>query len=310
MTTKDPYSGTMTGLQKVLTDEPCDAAPRTGIHFYHFPMSFFSQKARQALEETGQPWTSHIIQLSLHDQYAPDYVRINPRCVVPTLVREGRVTSDADNIMRFIASTYPETALVPIGPDEATAMGRFRELADGIFVEAITYGDVPGLKRPLIFRHHIKVEHRKKLAKLDTLIEAHADDPLLKAAYEQKRAIMRKTVATFHSNEEMAAVMADAERILDNVQAQLEAGPFAEGGWLCSQTFSLADIDWGTLLNRFTFLGLAPRLIEPRPALGRYLVKLKERPSFKRGVVAWERPIRQIVIPVLYGKLLQSFGLR
>ena len=299
----------MTGLQRVLSDEPCDAAPQSGNHLYHFPMSFFSQKARQALEETEQPWTSHVIQLSLHEQYEPDYVRINPRCVVPTLVRDGRVTSDADNIMGVIASKFPETAIVPVAPDESAAMERFRELANGIFIEAITYGDVPGLKRPFMMRHHVKSEHPRKLARLDALIEAHADDPLLKEAYEGKRAIMRETVASFHSGEDMDVVMADAERNLDTVQAQLEAGPFDEGGWLCSQTFSLADIDWGMLLNRLTFIGLAPRLIEPRPAVGRYLLKIKERPSFKRGVAAWERPITQIVMPVLYGRAVRALGL-
>ena len=310
MSTKDLYSGTMAGLQRELTDEQCDAAPQTGIHVYHLPMSFFSQKARQALEETERPWTSHVIQLSLHEQYEPDYVRINPRCVVPTLVRDGRVTSDADNIMRFIASAFPETDLVPVAPDEAAAMERFRKLADAIFIEAITYGDVPGLKRPFLMRHHVKDEHPKKLARLDALIEAHADDPLLKEAYEGKRAIMRETVASFHSEDDMTVVMANTECNLDTVQAQLETGPFAEGGWLCSQTFSLADIDWGMLLNRFNFIGLSPRLIEPRPAVSRYLEKIKERPSFKRGVAAWERPITQILIPVLYGRALRGLGLR
>ena len=91
---------------------------------------------------------------------------------------------------------------------------------------------------------------------------------------------------------------------------QLEAGPFAEGGWLCRQTFSLADIDWGMLLNRFTFIGLAPRLIEPRPAVGHYLSKIKERQSFKRGVAAWERPLKQVVMPILYGRALRALGLR
>ena len=310
MSTKDLYSGAMTGLQRVLTDEPCDAAPQTGLHLYHFPISFFSQKARQALEETERPWTSHVIQLSLCEQYDPDYVRINPRCVVPTLVRDGRVTSDADNIMRFIASSYPETALVPAAPDEAAVMERFQEMASAVFIEAITYGDVPSLKRSFLTRHHIKAEHPMKLARLDALIEAHADDQRLRDAYEGKRAIMRETVASFHSEEEMVVVMADVERKLDGVQAQLESGSFAEGGWLCSQTFSLADIDWGMILNRLTFIGLAPRLIEPRPALGRYLARLKGRPSFKRGVAAWEWRITQVLIPMLYGRVLRGLGLR
>ena len=74
------------------TDTPCADAPQQGIHLFHYPKSLCSQKVRQLLDEKGVAWTSHVVQLPLEAQYEPAYVRINPRCVVPTLVRDGKVT--------------------------------------------------------------------------------------------------------------------------------------------------------------------------------------------------------------------------
>ena len=66
-----------------LTGVHNEHAPQHGIHLYHFPMSFFSQLARLTLEEKQVGWFSHeiIIVGGVYDQYNPDYVRINPRCV-------------------------------------------------------------------------------------------------------------------------------------------------------------------------------------------------------------------------------------
>ena len=42
-----------------------------------------------ALEEKGVPWTSRYIDLFKFDQMKPEYLAINPKGVVPTLVHDG-----------------------------------------------------------------------------------------------------------------------------------------------------------------------------------------------------------------------------
>jgi glutathione S-transferase/GST-like protein len=43
-----------------------------------------------ALEEKGVAWTSRYIDLFAFDQLQPEYLAINPKGVVPTLVHNGQ----------------------------------------------------------------------------------------------------------------------------------------------------------------------------------------------------------------------------
>ncbi|MCA9663808.1 MAG: DUF3810 family protein, partial [Myxococcales bacterium] len=165
------------------TDTPCADAPQQGIHLFHYPKSLCSQKVRQLLDEKGVAWTSHVVQLPLEAQYEPAYVRINPRCVVPTLVRDGKVTTDSMNILRFADAALPGPALTPASASARACVDRFLASADGLFLEVLTYGEIPGVRKPLLMRRAAKGTHAEKLARLDAKLREHGDDPRLRAAY-------------------------------------------------------------------------------------------------------------------------------
>ena len=90
MRLKPLYATDQSLVDAPLTDAPCPWAPQQGLHLYHFPLSLDSQKVRQGLDELGLQWQSHVILLSAQQQFSPSYVRLNSRCVVPTLVLNGK----------------------------------------------------------------------------------------------------------------------------------------------------------------------------------------------------------------------------
>jgi len=298
-----PYAQHDTLALAPLTDEPCANAPQEGVHLYHFAISLCSQKVRQGLDEKRVPYISHQILLPAHEQYDPEYVRINPRCVVPTLVVDGRVTTDSENILRYVNRTFDGPDLLPEGPEVDTFIKR----ADALFMEAITYGDVPGAKRPFFLRVATRGEHQKKAALLERLATAHPD---LKSAYESKLAIVRAVGASIRAPDDMAEILASTERNLDAVEAQLESGPFRTNGWLCSPSFSLADLEWGIVLNRFRMVNLLPRFMSTRSHVARYAEKLFLRPAFQSAVVAWENPLTRIALPIVARTLSKPFKRR
>ena len=106
MRLKPVYSTDPNLVDAPLTEVSNQWAPQQGIHLYHFPLSLDSQKVRQGLEELGVQWQSHSILLSAHQQFSPSYVRINSRCVVPTLVIDGKVTTDTINILDLLATRF------------------------------------------------------------------------------------------------------------------------------------------------------------------------------------------------------------
>jgi len=304
----DTISTQEDSLEVPLTNVPSAYVPQTGVHYYHLSMSFYSQIARLALEEKNVRWTSHPVYILAYEQYDPSYVRINPRCVVPTLVIDGKVTSDAFNICRVVDKAFEGASLIPGQPEEKKCMEAFSDLGKGIFIEALSYGTVPDFKRPLLVRLFGGKNHKAKEPILQNLIEKHKADPFLKEAYEKKLAILRFTENYMHSQEDMKTLMTTIYRAMDTIEHQLEVGPFSKGGWLCSQTYSQADLEWSVMLRRFKISNLGKKLLETRPLTARYQESLFARPAFKRGMIDWEHPIRQILLPILWKKLTNGLG--
>jgi glutathione S-transferase len=225
------------------------------------------------------------------------------------LVRDGKVTTDSENILRYVASHLHHSAqLIPAHADEAASMKVFLDLADALFVEALTYGDLPNIKKPLLIGKLGRGSHNKKVKLLTALAEEHASDPYLKAAYEGKLSIVQSTIEALHSKDQLLAIMAETRDVVERLDGQLEAGPFKQGGWLCSETFSLTDIVWGVVLYRFKWIGLGDYLWSDKRHVARYTSQLFSRPSFQSGVVDWTHKFRQILLPTLAKKVKGRFG--
>lgn len=110
MLLKPVYATDQELVDKSLTDSPSEWAPKTGVHLYHFPLSLDSHRARQGLEELSVKWQSHVILTPAQQQFSLCYARMNSRCVVPTLVIDGRVTTDTVNILSYLADEFGDTS--------------------------------------------------------------------------------------------------------------------------------------------------------------------------------------------------------
>ena len=296
-----------------LTEAPCQWAPEKGIHLYHFPLSLDSQKVRQGLEELGLAWQSHVILLPAQQQFEPRYARINSRCVVPTLVTDGRVTTDTVNILSHLANRFGgQNNGLTIAENETAAVNEWIDKASSLFIEALTYGDVGGIKKPFPFgnNHKSGQYHQDKVQLLSQLIEEYEDDDTLRPAYEKKRAVIEATRAAIVTPSQMDAIVETTRAAMGQLEDQLGRGPFGSGGWLASEAFSLADIQWGVVLYRFHWLGLQPVLWQSESSITAYSDRLFARPSFQRGVVRWSRMGRNVVPPMLRFKLLKAMGLK
>ena len=296
-----------------LTEAPNQWAPQQGIHLYHFPLSLDSQKVRQGLEELGVQWQSHPILLSAHQQFSPSYVRINSRCVVPTLVIDGKVTTDTINILDLLGARFSNAnQSFETSAEEKELVNYWVDKAAGLFIEALTYGHIDGVKKPFPLGNASDSgrSHQDKVDLLSGLIETYKKDLTLKAAYEKKRAVIEATKEAMVAPGQMSAIV-DATRVeLADLAHQLAAGQFNHGGWLASDAFSLADVQWGAVLYRLQWVGLQPLLWEEGSIISAYAEKLFAKASFQTGVVQWSRVGRKVVLPTIRYKLLKSLGLK
>lgn len=70
------------------------------------------------LEELDLVFEAHIVNLLRGDQHTPEYLAMNPKASIPTLVRDdGSALTEFPAIAYWLARNYPKARLLPGDPD-------------------------------------------------------------------------------------------------------------------------------------------------------------------------------------------------
>ena len=85
-----------------------------GIHLFHFSGSACSQKLRIFFNIKKINWNSHVINLIKQEQFSKWFLGINPRGLVPTLIHDGDVHIESNEIMAYLDDVYKDNKLFPI----------------------------------------------------------------------------------------------------------------------------------------------------------------------------------------------------
>ncbi|MBV8094175.1 MAG: glutathione S-transferase family protein [Acetobacteraceae bacterium] len=115
------------------------------------------------LEEIGKPYEAQAVKLAEREQYKADFVAVNAKSKVPTLVRDdGSVLTEFPAVAYWLARTNPEKKL---WPDEAEAQARALEAMDYVVATMHMQG-FARIFRPENFSpdpaNHDKVKERGK----------------------------------------------------------------------------------------------------------------------------------------------------
>jgi len=91
---------------------------------YDFGNSVCCQKVRITLVEKGLTWEARRVDLFKTEQYDPQYLKLNPKGVVPTLVHDGTPVIESTLICEYLDDTFPDPPLMPKHPAERARMPR------------------------------------------------------------------------------------------------------------------------------------------------------------------------------------------
>ena len=76
--------------------------------------SICSNRVLMTLQEKGiDDWVPKKMVLLNRDQFKPEYLKLNPKAQVPTLVHDGRVIRESSIICDYLDDLAPEPALKP-----------------------------------------------------------------------------------------------------------------------------------------------------------------------------------------------------
>ena len=93
---------------------------------HHFNNSVCSEKVRMVLNEKSLGWESREVDLFKGEQFRPEYLKLNPKAVVHTLVHGDRVLTESTLIAEYLDEAVRRRALqqyVSILAGRATVAG-------------------------------------------------------------------------------------------------------------------------------------------------------------------------------------------
>jgi len=233
------------------------------LALYHNAASTCSQKVRLVLAEKGLPYESRVIDLLAGGQHDPEYVKLNPNHVVPTLVHDDQVLIESSLINEYLDEAFPETAMRPADPQGRHALRLWVKKIDELHPSAgvITFAIGP---RAMIMGQPAEVREANI---------ASIPDPA-------RRAVRRSVIEHGVAAPEFAGAIGRFGEFLDAIQAKVPAG-----GWLSGDRFGLADAAALPYVLRVDHLAMTP-MIDDRPVVADWYARVRARPSFETAVTA------------------------
>jgi glutathione S-transferase len=225
---------------------------------YEFGNSVCCQKVRLVLCEKALAWESRQVKLFRSEQYRPDYLELNPKGVVPTLLHDGRPVIESTLICEYLEEIFPEPRLVPEAAYERARMRLWSKAVDEGLHEGVTE-----ISFSAMFRERMKnMSEGERAARF-----RNVDDPRRRDRF----------VSTYEHGVESPFVLwasAAYERAFKSIDGTLAQG----GEWLAGGAFSLAEVNLMPYLARLGIPSFA-RGLDRGPATGSCLVGTRQGAS-------------------------------
>ena len=228
---------------------------------YGAPQSTCSQRVRFVMHEKNLAFTEHKLDLFSGDQLRPEYLKINPNGVVPTLVHGGSPIIDSAVIIEYLDEVFPDPpALVPADAAKRATMRSFIRYTDEVPTPAVR---VPSYNLAFL-------PHYRDMSEAEFVALAESK-PL-------RREFLLSMGRTGFGAREMSNALQRLGQATVRMSETLRAG---RGAWLMGPEMTLADIAIMPVIVRMEDLGLGTHWAQ-LPEIGRWLDALRARPAFSK----------------------------
>jgi glutathione S-transferase len=226
--------------------------------------SICTQKVFITLAEKNLDFDIKIIDLFKNEQYDPEYVKLNPKGVVPTLLHDGHAIVESTLICEYLNDVAPAPPLVPA---DAYARSRMR-----LWSKAIDEG-IFEATRELSFSAMFREKMRGMTEEQRQGRFRNVGDPVRRARFQ----------STYEHGVDSPYVyqgIAAFEKLFKASETALAGG----NDWVVGEAFSLGDINLMPFVARLDYLDLLDLWIADRPATQAWWRRAKARPSFHAAI--------------------------
>ena len=241
------------------------------ITLYHSDTAVCAAKVRITLAEKSLPFESKVMDLHSGDQFHPEYLKLNPNAVVPTLIHTDLVLTESTVINEYLDEVFPQN---PLRPADAYARARMRLWTKR---EDTIHDAINTMTTAILFRHNLLKKSPSERARR----YAAMPDP---AKREKWKTIIDKGLESSYVRDALyrfASLFRDMEAALAN-------GPF-----LLGDSFTLADVGLISFFYRLQMLETAALWTTHFPLVTAWFERCKTRESFDTAIMAYITPAHQ-----------------
>jgi ganglioside-induced differentiation-associated protein 1 len=239
------------------------------LELYHHGSSACAAKVRFALAEKELPWSSRYVDILKGEQFAPEFVALSPKAVVPVLVHDGAVIVESTVICEYLEEAFPAHALYAATPLERAHVRVWTKAVDEELhpaCSAITY----------------VVSHRHTILRNGA---GSFEDFLARGANEGTAARTLKWQWIQHGLEAPGA--ADKIRLYDAYLYKMER-TLERSDWLVGGSFTMADVAMAPYVNRLAALAMERLWGGGRlPRVESWFERVRTRPTFRAAFIDW-----------------------
>lgn len=237
---------------------------------YNAPQSTCSQRVRFVFNAKKLPFDEVKLNLLEGDQLKPDYLKLNPNGVVPTLDHDGAIVIDSTVITEYLDEVAPTDSFTPEDPVVRARMRALMHFIDEMPAAAVR---VPTFN--LAFLPSFQKMSR------DAFIAMAESKPL-------RKEFMMTMGQTGFPKAEMDAALARLRRSYERMDTEIAK---SGGPWLLGKNISLADVAVMPALVRMNDLGMPDWKDLPRVVtwFGNIQTHPAFRPTYYQGSLLSER---------------------
>ncbi len=235
------------------------------LKLYTAQNSICTQKVLITLAEKGLSYETQKVDLFKNEQYRPEYLKINPKGVVPALVHGEAIVTESTLICEYLDDTFPEPRLIPADPLARTRMRKWSKAVDEGLFEATRE-----LSFSAMFRERMK-----------QMTEEQRQGRFRNVGDAEKRVRFMSTYELGVESPYVYQAIASFEAAFRDMEKALAGNA---SGWLAGASMTLADINMMPFVARLAFLNLLEVWIEDRPMAQSWWVRVQQIPSFRACV--------------------------
>jgi ganglioside-induced differentiation-associated protein 1 len=239
------------------------------LELYHHGSSACAAKVRLALAEKKLEWCGHYLDLLRGEQFNPDYLKINPKAVVPTLVHDGMIIPESTVICEYVEETFPD---YPVYPRSSFDRARVR-----VWTKAVDEELHPACSAITYIVSHRHTILRNGAGSFDEFLQQAGAEGI--SARRQKWRWIQDGIAAPGAADKIGLYAGYLQKMEDAL---------ADSAWLVGDAFSMADIAMTPYVNRLDALAMDGLWRRGRlPRVERWFERVKERPTFKPALLDW-----------------------